>query len=108
MSAAPPFPFRGIRGDRPYPVTGLTTARWVTEVDLDVVHLHQLWLTQDSVRVAALFGLTDPTRFSDAYPHVVAYDGELYLEDGHHRVLRAYFLDAAPAQAMRVLRRERP
>lgn len=80
------LPFRGFAPHRPYPATGLTTARWAAEVDVQPVPVRRLWLTQRGVQVAALFGVLD--RDSDIYPHVVAHDGELYLEDGHHRVVR--------------------
>jgi hypothetical protein len=96
------WPFRGIRADRPYPPTGLTTDRWKTEVAGEWVPLHQLWLTQEQVDIRALLGHTD--RISDSYPHVVAHDDALYLEDGHHRVLRAWLHDDATRLLMRVYR----
>lgn len=80
------LPFRGFAPHRPYPATGLSTARWAAEVDVEPVPACQLWLTQRCVQIAALFGVLD--RDSDSHPHVVAHDGELYLEDGHHRVVR--------------------
>lgn len=81
------FPFAGIVTTRPYPPTGLTTARWATEVPAETVRLADLWLTQRGVHIAALFGHTD--RVSDRYPHVVAWRDRLFLEDGHTRAVRA-------------------
>lgn len=95
------FPFRGWVITRPYPETGLTTARWATEVPTETVAIERLWLTQVHLRVWALFGLDNEA--CDAYPHVVAYGGELYLEDGHHRVVRSV-LRGSTAMTMRVFR----
>lgn len=109
MNPRPPLlPFKRILNYRPYSPTGMTTARWVAEIPVEPIKLRELWLTQDQVSVAALFDLQDSTRPSDLYPHVVSHDGELYLEDGHHCVLRAYFLFCTPVLFMRVLRRDAP
>lgn len=81
------FPFKGIVEERPYPPTGLTTALWAARVRPIEIAFADLWLTQKHVRVKPLFGITD--RDSDAFPHVVFWRGEFYLEDGHHRVTRA-------------------
>lgn len=100
------FPFAGLASRRPYPATGLSTERWIAEVPVQTVALADLTLTQAAVRILALFG-AEPSYSRDRYPHAVAHDGRLYLEDGHTRVLRAYFEHAAPALAMRVYRRTR-
>jgi hypothetical protein len=78
-------PFAGIACERPYPVSGLTTQRWIAEVGVYYVLFNELTLTQDGVYFAKLFyeGL-----MRDSYPHAIAYSGKIYLEDGHHRVLR--------------------
>lgn len=82
------LPFKGFHPERIYPPTGLTSARWRSEVDPMPVYLCDLWLTQTGVRIAPLFGVTDGPASADIFPHVVAWAGELYLEDGHHRVVR--------------------
>lgn len=94
------FPFRGIVAARPYPPTGLTTARWATEVPPVEVDLRTLWLTQPGLNIAALFGHT--TRDSDRFPHVVAWRDELYVEDGHHRLVRGAVFGGATAATVRL------
>jgi hypothetical protein len=95
------LPFMGILTERPYPPTGLTTARWIENVFSQPVYLRDLWLTQNGVRIGPLFGLTDIHASADIYPHVVSWRGELYLEDGHHRVVREA-LAGVRVMAMRV------
>ncbi len=96
------LPFKRILDHRPYPPTGMTTARWKTEVETMPVYLHDLTLTQNGVRIAPLWGITDQHASADPHPHVVAYKGELYLEDGHHRVVREA-LAGTRVMRMRVL-----
>ncbi|MDS1271438.1 type II toxin-antitoxin system VapB family antitoxin [Lipingzhangella sp. LS1_29] len=79
--------FKRVGTDRPYPDPGLAQRDWARlppcQVRLDtlvttkaILHLEQL-LARDS------------TFFGDLFPHVIRWRGELYLEDGLHRVLRA-------------------
>lgn len=88
IAALTRMPFRGFVDERPYPETGLTTARWKAEVPTMVVYFTDLWLTQNGVRITPLFGVKEEHASADTYPHVVSWQGELYLEDGHHRVVR--------------------
>lgn len=81
--------FKGMRADRPYPATGLTSARWVNEVPVEWVDVDQLWLTQRHLSIEALLSPWTPTYCRDPLPHVVQHGEDLYLEDGHHRVIRA-------------------
>jgi hypothetical protein len=94
------FPFAGVVTPRPYPPTGLTTARWAAEVPTALVAFADLWLTQDHANIPALFGHTD--RVSDTYPHVVEWAGIRFLEDGHHRVVRTALTSPLTAMTMRV------
>lgn len=80
------FPFAGVVSERPYPPTGLTTARWAAEVPARWVQFADLWLTQRGVDILAMFGLSE--RVSDLYPHAVTWQGLMWLEDGHNRLLR--------------------
>ena len=87
--------FRGIRADRPYPATGLTSRRWMDEVAITRVDVSWLWLTQRHLSVEALFSPWALSYSGDDFPHVVHHlvpdlgIDDLYLEDGHHRVIRA-------------------
>jgi hypothetical protein len=95
------WPFAGISCERPYPVSGLNTSRWKTDVPIEPVEFKNLILTQDGVYIAKLFYPVDPLCLD--YPHVVAYSGRMWLEDGHHRVT-AEAVRGATSMLMRVYR----
>jgi hypothetical protein len=82
------LPFAALAGDplRPYPPTGLTTALW-QQIPVKSVYIQDLHLTQTGVLIGPLFGFRDGNGSTDTYPHVVSWRGELYLEDGHTRVV---------------------
>jgi hypothetical protein len=74
----------------PWGSTGMTTTRWKTEIVPELVEIRELIATQPGLLLAALATGWDKTPIGgDPIPHVIAYDGNLYLEDGHHRVARA-------------------
>jgi hypothetical protein len=111
------LPFRGFAPDRPYPQTGLSTVLW-REVAPQLVRINNLWMTQSGVLIGALFGVREcpncvagfdcengKYHSTDAYPHVVAHEGELYLEDGHTRVVREVLRFGTTEMFMRVYRR---
>lgn len=79
--------FKAVREGRPYPDHGLTTREWA-RIPPRTIRLDELVTTK---RVLALDRLLaeDSTYFGDLFPHVVSYQGVLYLEDGVHRALRA-------------------
>lgn len=82
--------FRGIisRDDgEPWGDTGMTTAKWL-DLPLTTVRIADLIATQPGLLLHALAGELEPVG-GDAYPHVIDWDGSLYLEDGHHRAIRA-------------------
>lgn len=85
---------------RPYPPTGLTTTQW-RNIGLDLVAFDDLTTTQDGIYLHALFAPPRPE--SDGFPHVVEWEGTLYLEDGHTRVVREY-LRGYGSTLMRVYR----
>ncbi len=52
------------------------------------IRLDQLTTTKDTLDLATLLD-EDSTFFGDLFAHVVEWRGDLYLEDGLHRALRA-------------------
>lgn len=59
------------------------------EVAVTWVDVTRLWLTQRHLSVEALFSPWTLSYSGDDFPHVVKHGADLYLEDGHHRVVRA-------------------
>ena len=79
--------FKRVGDGRPYPDHGLSARAWA-EVPPRQVRLDQLVTTKDTLRLDALME-EDSTFYGDLFAHVVEWQGELYLEDGLHRALRA-------------------
>ena len=79
--------FKRVGEGRPYPDHGLTPRQW-SEVPPRQVRLDELVTTKDTLQLAALLD-EDSTFFGDLFAHVVDWRGDLYLEDGLHRALRA-------------------
>lgn len=75
---------------RPYPETGLTTERWMNEVPVRAVNMHELVFTQEEISLIKVLEAIKgaPNVAGDKYPHVVhwLHNDVMYLEDGHHRV----------------------
>ena len=79
--------FKRVGLGRPYPEHGLTSRAWA-DVPPRQVRLDQLVTTKDTLQLAALLD-EDSTFYGDLFAHVVEWEGDLYLEDGLHRALRA-------------------
>lgn len=79
--------FKAVGDHRPYPDHGFTQREW-GELAPTQVRLDQLVTTKRELDLEALFA-EDSTYFGDLFAHVVEWRGELYLEDGVHRALRA-------------------
>ncbi len=79
--------FKGVRDCQPYPQHGLTPRDWA-RLPPHQIRLDQLITTKDTLDLATLLD-EDSTFFGDLFAHVVDWRGELYLEDGLHRALRA-------------------
>jgi Arc/MetJ family transcription regulator len=79
--------FKRVGDGRPYPDHGLTSRDWAA-LPPTQVRLDQLVTTKDTLQLAALLD-EDSTFFGDLFAHVVSWEGDLYLEDGLHRALRA-------------------
>lgn len=79
--------FKQVGEGRPYPDHGYTQREW-TLIAPQQVQLDQLTTTKRVLDLEALLE-ENSTFYGDLFAHVVAWQGELYLEDGLHRALRA-------------------
>ncbi|MDF1487590.1 type II toxin-antitoxin system VapB family antitoxin [Tessaracoccus caeni] len=79
--------FKRVGEDRPYPDHRYTQRQWAS-IAPHQVRLDQLVTTKRTLDLEALLE-EDSTFYGDLFAHVVSYQGELYLEDGLHRALRA-------------------
>jgi Arc/MetJ family transcription regulator len=79
--------FKAVGDGRPYPDHGFTHRDWA-RVAPRAVRLDELITTR---RELALDTLLDEhsTFYGDLFPHAVCWHGDIYLEDGMHRALRA-------------------
>jgi Arc/MetJ family transcription regulator len=88
---APPYDgaviFKRVGDGRPYPEHSLGAREWAS-LPPRPVRLDELVTTKDTLQLAALLD-EDSTFFGDLFAHVVEWRGDLYLEDGLHRALRA-------------------
>jgi Arc/MetJ family transcription regulator len=79
--------FKRVEDGRPYPDHTSTSREWA-EIPPRPVPLDQLITTKDVLDLRTVLA-SDSTFYGDLFPHVVSWRGELYLEDGLHRALRA-------------------
>lgn len=80
--------FKAVRERAPYPEHELSEQRDWAEIPPRQVRLDQLTTTRTTLDLRNLLD-DDSTFFGDLFAHVVSYRGELYLETGLHRALRA-------------------
>ena len=79
--------FKRVGEGRPYPEHGLSSRDWAA-LPPRQVRLDELVTTKDTLFLGALLD-EDSTFYGDLFAHVVWWRGELYLEEGLHRALRA-------------------
>ena len=79
--------FKAVGDHKPYPDHGFGQREW-GEIAPTQVRLDQLVTTKRELDLDVLMA-EDSTYFGDLFAHVVQWHGELYLEDGLHRALRA-------------------
>lgn len=79
--------FRAVGDHRPYPPHGMGAADW-TRLPPRMLRLDQLVTTRDTLSLRDLLS-PDSTFYGDIFCHVVQWQGDLYLEDGLLRALRA-------------------
>lgn len=79
--------FKDIRHGRPYPDHGFSLKDWA-QISPQQVPLADLITTATVVELEKVLS-DDPTVPGDLFPHAVRWHGELFLENGLHRALRA-------------------
>ncbi|WP_433498749.1 type II toxin-antitoxin system VapB family antitoxin [Sphaerimonospora sp. CA-214678] len=79
--------FKMIGEGRPYPDHGLSHREWA-RIPPRQIRLDMLVTTKAVLDLNSLLA-KDSTFYGDLFPHVVQWRGDLYLEDGLHRALRA-------------------
>ncbi|MFV0458704.1 MAG: type II toxin-antitoxin system VapB family antitoxin [Actinomycetales bacterium] len=79
--------FKAVGDSKPYPEHDLQSRDWA-KVPPRQVRLADLTTTKRHLDLGTLLA-EDSTFYGDLFAHVVAYQGEYYLEDGLHRALRA-------------------
>jgi Arc/MetJ family transcription regulator len=79
--------FKEIRHGRPYPDHGFSMKDWA-QIPPQQVPLAELITTAVVVELEKVLS-DDPTLPGDLFPHAVRWHGELFLETGLHRALRA-------------------
>jgi Arc/MetJ family transcription regulator len=79
--------FKRVGDGRPYPTLELGSRDWAA-LPPRPVRLDELITTKATLHLAALLD-DDSSMMGDLFAHVVQWRGELYLEDGLHRALRA-------------------
>lgn len=80
--------FKAIGDHKPYPDHGLVTPRDWASVPPRQIRLDQLTTVRTQLDLRGLL-TEDSTFYGDLFAHVVAWRGELYLEDGLQRALRS-------------------
>jgi Arc/MetJ family transcription regulator len=79
--------FKQVGEGRPYPDHARSAREWA-EIPPRPVRLDQLITTKNVLDLHTVLA-KDSTFYGDLFPHVIRWKGELYLEDGLHRALRA-------------------
>ena len=79
--------FKGVRDGKPYPDLGLTHRQWA-QIPPRQIRLDELVTTTTVLALDRLLS-EDSTFYGDLFPHAVRWNGDMYLEDGLHRAVRA-------------------
>lgn len=79
--------FKLVQEGRPYPDHGLSPRDW-SNVAPRAIRLDELTTTKKQLELDHLLD-EDSTFYGDLFPHAVQWEGEVYLEDGLHRAVRA-------------------
>ncbi|MDR0488770.1 MAG: type II toxin-antitoxin system VapB family antitoxin [Propionibacteriaceae bacterium] len=79
--------FKEVGDTRPYPGHNMTMKDWV-KIEPQELRLDHLVTTKRMLDLSTLLA-EDSTLYGDLFPHVISWNGNLYLEDGLQRTLRA-------------------
>ena len=79
--------FKSVLDSRPYPEPELSQDQWGQFAPRQI-RLDELSTIKSTLDLNALLA-SDSTFFGDLFAHVIRYKGELYLENGLHRAVRA-------------------
>ncbi len=79
--------FKRVGDTKPYPEHGYVQKQWAAIAPRQV-RLSDLITTKRTLDLDTLLE-EDSTFYGDLFAHVVSWQGEMYLEDGLHRALRA-------------------
>ena len=79
--------FKRVGEGRPYPEHGYVQRQWAA-IAPQQIRLDQLVTTKRILDLEQLLE-DDSTFYGDLFAHVIAWNGDFYLEDGLHRALRA-------------------
>lgn len=90
--------FKAVGDARPYPDHGKVTPKDWADVPPRLVRLDDLITTKRSIDLGTLLS-EDSTFYGDLFAHVVDWEGDLYLEEGLHRALRAALQQRATLHA---------
>ncbi len=93
--------FKAVGETRPYPAHPFKSQKEWGMLAPRQVRLDQLITTQRMLDLSTLFG-EDSTFYGDIFPHVVKWEGRMYLEEGVHRALRTA-LQHRPVMYARIL-----
>ena len=80
--------FKAVRDSAPYPDHGVTRQREWSTIAPRQIRLDQLTTTRSTLDLRNLLD-DDSTFYGDLFAHVVSWHGDLFLETGLHRALRA-------------------
>jgi Arc/MetJ family transcription regulator len=79
--------FKGVIEGKPYPEHGLTYRDW-SRIPPRQLRLDEIVTTTTVLALDRLLS-EDSTFYGDLFPHAVKWRGDIYLEDGLHRAVRA-------------------
>jgi Arc/MetJ family transcription regulator len=79
--------FKSVLNERPYPELSIASEEWGSLAPRQI-KLAELSTIRSTLDLNALLA-SDSTFFGDLFAHVVRWNGQLYLEDGLHRAVRA-------------------